>query len=81
MSARAQPRHGCPMSTGCLQDEGWRVNRRRVCRPWRQGGLKRAPGFMHDRTESGWRMRLTSFSPERIEAILCDDAPDGISQT
>lgn len=38
--AREQPRWGYRMMTGKLNLEGWRVNRKRIHRLWRQAGLK-----------------------------------------
>ena len=38
--ARKYPRYGYRMMTAKLRQEGWRVNRKRVYRLWRQEGLK-----------------------------------------
>lgn len=34
------PRYGCRMITGCLRLEGWKVNRKRIHRLWKQVGYK-----------------------------------------
>lgn len=49
---RAHPRRGYRMIWGMLRLEGWRVNRKRVHRLWRQEGLK-VPGIRHKRTRLG----------------------------
>lgn len=49
---RRHPRRGYRMIWGMLRLEGWRVNRKRVHRLWRQEGLK-VPGIQHKRTRLG----------------------------
>ncbi len=49
---RRHPRRGYRMVWGMLRLEGWRVNRKRVHRLWRQEGLK-VPSKRHKRTRLG----------------------------
>jgi transposase InsO family protein len=49
---RQHPRRGYRMIWGMLREEGWRVNRKRVHRLWRQEGLK-VPGTQHKRPRLG----------------------------
>lgn len=49
---RLHPRRGYRMIWGTLRLEGWRVNRKRVHRLWRQEGFK-VPGIQHKRTRLG----------------------------
>lgn len=49
---RRHPRRGCRMIWGMLRLEGWRVNRKRVHRLWRQEGLK-VPEKQHKRRRLG----------------------------
>lgn len=49
---RRRPRRGYRLIWGMLRLEGWRVNRKRVHRLWRQEGLK-VPGIQHKRTRLG----------------------------
>lgn len=49
---RRHPRRGYRMIWGMLRLEGWRINRKRVHRLWRQEGLK-VPGKQHKRRRLG----------------------------
>lgn len=49
---RAHPRRGYRMIWGMLRLEGWRINRKRVYRLWKQEGL-RVPSKRHKRTRLG----------------------------
>ena len=49
---RAHPRRGYRMMWGMLRLEGWRVNRKRVYRLWKQEGF-RVPGKQHKRRRLG----------------------------
>jgi putative transposase len=49
---RAHPRRGYRMIWGMLRLEGWRINRKRVYRLWKQEGL-RVPAKQHKRTRLG----------------------------
>lgn len=49
---RRHPRRGYRLIWGMLRQEGWRVNRKRVHRLWRQEGL-RVPGIQLKRTRLG----------------------------
>ena len=48
------PRYGYRRITALLREEGWRVNRKRVHRLWRQEGLK-VPVKQRKRRALGWR--------------------------
>jgi len=48
------PRYGYRRITALLREEGWRVNRKRVHRLWRQEGLK-VPVKQRKRRAVGWR--------------------------
>jgi transposase InsO family protein len=60
--AWAHPRWGYKMATRVVRREGWKVNRKRIQRLWRDEGLKRPPSRPRK------RRRLRIESPERLRA-------------
>ncbi len=61
--AKAHPRWGYKMAARIVRREGWRVNRKRVQRLWRDEGLKRPP----QRPRKRRRVRVEST--ERLRAL------------
>jgi putative transposase len=61
--ARAHPRWGYKMATRVVRRKGWRVNRKRVQRLWRDEGLKRPPQRPRK------RRRVRPESSERLRAV------------
>lgn len=70
---RRHPRRGCRMIWGMLRLEGWRVNRKRVHRLWRQEGLK-VPGKQHKRRRLGHSDHgILRRRPERKDHVWAID--------
>ena len=66
---RLHPRRGYRMIWGMLRLEGWRVNRKRVYRLWRQEGLK-VPSKRHKRTRLGHSANgILRRRPERKDHV------------
>lgn len=59
--AKAHPRWGYKMATRVVRRDGWKVNRKRVQRLWREEGLKRPP----QRPRKRRRVRLDTTERQR----------------
>jgi putative transposase len=70
---RLHPRRGYRMIWGMLRLEGWRVNRKRVYRLWKQEGLK-VPSHRHKRTRLGHSANgILRRRPEHKDHVWCVD--------
>jgi putative transposase len=70
---RLHPRRGYRMIWGMLRLEGWRVNRKRIHRLWRQEGL-RVPQIQHKRTRLGHSENgITRRRPEHKDHVWAID--------
>jgi len=69
--ARGHPRWGYKMATRVLRRQGWRVNRKRVQRLWRDEGLKRPPSRPRKRRRRrpDSAQRLAAARPNHVWAI------------
>ena len=69
--AQAHPRWGYKMATRVVRREGWKVNRKRVQRLWRDEGLKRPPQRPRKRrrVRLDTAERLTALRPNHVWAL------------
>ena len=67
--AKAHPRWGYKMATRVVRRQGWRVNRKRVQRLWREEGLKRPP--QRPRKRRRVRIESTERLRPRSDRIMC----------
>ncbi len=69
--AKAHPRWGYKMAARLVRREGWKVNRKRVQRLWRDEGLKRPPQRPRKRRRArrDTAERLRALRPNHVWAI------------
>ena len=68
--AKEHPRWGYKIAARLVRREGWKVNRKRVQRLWREEGLKRPPqGRKRRRVRLDTTERMTALWPNHVWAI------------